>query len=359
MGRLDVTVRYVRQKASGFYWEPSRRMCEEFGCRPENLGKDPAKALARARELWAQAQTIKAGQKPAAAPIEGTVSWIIARYRLSNAWKELRPATQRGYGQALAKVEAWCGSEPIEGVTRKAVKVWQEELERRAPAFAAAILRVLRLVINHARDLGYEVADLNKLRLHTAGGNSEPWEDWEISAYLDEARSQGRQSMALAMMLAVCLGQREGDIIRLPRSAYDAREGKIYLRQSKTTKRLAIPALPELRREIALTAAAGTIFVISEKSGKPYGEHHFRHVHRRICAAAGISDARKFMHLRHTAATRLGAAGCSDEEIRSITGHKSRSVVAAYVKPDSTMAENAIARLKDHRKRTNQENSNG
>lgn len=351
MGELKVTARYVRQKASGFYWEPSRRMREECGCRPENLGSDPGRALERARALWEQVEAIRRGRRPTAAPKEGTLSWFVARYKASNQWKALAKSTQRGYGQCLARIEAWAGTEPVEAVTRRAVKVWQEELEKRAPAFAAAILRILRIVVNFARDAGYEVADLGKLGLHTAGGNSEPWEDWEISAYLDEARRQGRQSMALAMMLAVCLGQREGDIIRLPRSAYDARDGKVYLRQQKTGRRLALPALPELKREIALTAAAGTIFVISERSGKPYGEHHFRHVHRQICAAAGISDARKFMHLRHTAATRLGAAGCSDEEIRSITGHKSRSIVAVYVKPDSTMADAAIKRLQDHRSR--------
>lgn len=205
--------------------------------------------------------------------------------------------------------------------------------------------------MKHAKNMGrrIDLDDFHELELQTAGGDSEPWEDYEISAYVDEARSQGRPEMALALMLAVGLGQREGDILRLPRASYDGLA--ITLTQRKTGKALRVPVLPELRREIERAPKLGTIFIVSEKSGKPYGEHHFRHTHRLICRAAGIPDKRKFMHLRHTAATRLGEAGCSDDLIRSITGHEDRGVVSRYVKPNDAMASAAITKLLDHRKR--------
>jgi len=202
----------------------------------------------------------------------------------------------------LKIIEAWAGDERIGDISRRAVKVWYRKMAERTPAYAAATVRVLRIVLHFAKDEGYQVADLARMRLHVAGGKGEPWGDWEISAYLDEAR---RQSMALALMLGVCLGQREGDVLRLPRS------------------------------------------------GKPYKARYFARIHREICQGAGIPDSRWFMHLRHTAATRLGEAGCSDELIRAVTGHKSRGVVARYVRPTDTMARAAIAKLQDHRgKRT-------
>ncbi len=43
----------------------------------------------------------------------------------------------------------------------------------------------------------------------------------------------------------------------------------------------------------------------------------------------------QFRDLRRTLATALGAAGCTDDQIRAITGHKTRSVVAVYVRPDT------------------------
>ncbi|MDE1968361.1 MAG: tyrosine-type recombinase/integrase [Alphaproteobacteria bacterium] len=148
----------------------------------------------------------------------------------------------------------------------------------------------------------------------------------------------------------VCLGQREGDIIIMPRSAYDPIDGSIVISQHKTGQRVAVPVLPELKREIDITPKIGTILVVSEKSGRPYKEHHFRHVHRKICRAAGTPDKRKFMDLRHTAATRLGEAGCADDIIRAVTGHKDRTVVARYVRLTGTMARAAINKLLDQRR---------
>jgi hypothetical protein len=44
-------------------------------------------------------------------------------------------------------------------------------------------------------------------------------------------------------------------------------------------------------------------------------------------------------------ATALGAFGCTDDQIRAVTGHQTRSVVAVYVRPISMFAEGAMERL--------------
>jgi integrase len=126
------------------------------------------------------------------------------------------------------------------------------------------------------------------------------------------------------------------------------------IKQRKTGKPLLIPVLPELRREIDRAPKLGTIFAVSAKSGKPYIEHHCRHVHRAICRAAGISDKRKFMNLRHTTATRLSDAGCTDQLIQSVTGHKDRQTLSRYVRPTSTQARGAIEQLQAHRNKRRQ-----
>lgn len=353
MGEIGLRVPYLRQVESGFYWEPSRKV-RELGFVAEPLGKDAAKALARAKELNRQVrlELTRAEGGPLPQIRDGTVTWAILSFKQSKKWTEkLAASTKRGYGQCLDRIERWAGPEMVEAITRRAVKVWQGEMEAVAPFYAAATLRVFRVLMKHAKNMGRKVSleDFHELELQTAGGDGEPWEDFEISAYVDEAWQQGRPSMALALMLAVGLGQREGDILCLPRASYVA--GMMLLEQRKTGKRLSVPVLPELAREIERAPRLGTIFIISEKSGKPYGEDHFRHVHRRICRAAGIPDERKFMHLRHTAATRLGAAGCPETLIQAITGHQDRGVLGRYVQPDDTMARAAITKLLDHRKR--------
>ncbi len=159
MGRVGVTIPYLRQTPSGFYWEPSRKV-KALGFAAESLGKEEAKAFARARKLNDQVAAEMRGDAPEpAAPIEGTVAWMIGEYKKSKRWKRLEPATQRGYRQCLSEIEEWGGDKRVEAITRKAAKKWQENIEERAPAFAAAIIRVLRVVMHFARDEGYKIQD--------------------------------------------------------------------------------------------------------------------------------------------------------------------------------------------------------
>lgn len=349
-----MSVPYLRQTASGFYWEPSRKLKAE-GFEPRPLGKNAAEAIRMAQALNEEVENfLKTGQKSeGAARWPGTIGWVIGKYLASKKFGKLAATTQRGYRQCLDRIETQFGDNHPEAVTRKVVKTWQAELEDQAPAFAAAILRVLRIVMKEAKNQGHKIdlEDYRELDLHTAGGNEEPWEDWEISAYVDEAHVQRRPEMALALMLGVGLGQREADVLALARARYNAETREMAVLQRKTKKPLLLPVLPELRREIERCPVKGTIFVVSAKTGKSYSEHHFRHVHRAICRAAGIPDNRKFMNLRHTTATRLGDAGCSDQLIQSVTGHKDRQTLSRYVRPTSTQASAAIEALQAHRNR--------
>lgn len=344
----QVTVPYFRTKASGFYWEPSRKL-RKFGFAPRPLGTDEGAALRVAIALNEQVKSAIHDALGSAAPVHGSIAWACIRYRASRQWHNLAPSTRRSYGQCLDRIEKVFGPLPCQSITRVVVKRWQEKLEARAPAFAAATLRVLRILMGFANDQGIRIDMDNfaRLHLHTAGGGEEPWQAYEISAYCDEARWQGRPSIGLAALLAVCLAQREGDVLRLPWSAWDKEAGTITLRQRKTGRAIAIPALPSLTHALSTTPKRGTVMVISEKSGRPYGEHHFRHLHRAICRAAGIDQGRKFMTLRHTGATWLGIAGATDDELRAVTGHQTRAVVARYVRPDETMARAAVAKLRD------------
>lgn len=85
--------------------------------------------------------------------------------------------------------------------------------------------------------------------------------------------------------------------------------------------------------------------VVSEETGRPYQESAFQHEFARIRAASGLPVDLQFRDLRRTLATALGAAGCTDDEIRAITGHTTREVVAVYVRPDHAFAQGAMKKL--------------
>jgi integrase len=353
MGRFKMSVPYLRSTPSGFYWEPSRKL-RAAGFAPEALGKNAVAAVSRARDLnlQAESQSPPSNRDPHHVA-EGTIAWLIRQWQRSPGWGDLAPETRKSYGAAFKAIEVWCGHYEPRAVTRKAIKAWQRALERdRGQAIANVILLRLHRLMEMARDDGLlEYNPANKLRLRKVGGNQEPWPREDIETVRAQAISMGRPSIALAVLLAANLGQREADIIKLPRSRYDASAGVFDIVQQKTKTRIGVPATIELRAAIDGIPATSPVFVVSEETGRPYKATNFQHTFRRICRAAGLPDKRLFMNLRHTVATMLGEAGCTDDEIRAITGHLDRAVVARYLKPNTAMAKSAIAKLEQHRTR--------
>ena len=146
-------------------------------------------------------------------------------------------------------------------------------------------------------------------------------------------------------MLALWSGQRQGDLLRLPWSAYDGTH--IRLRQSKTGARVVIPVGAPLKAALDPTAKRCTI-MLTNSDGKPWNSEGFRASWRKACANAGVKGV-TFNDLRGTAVTRLALAACTEAEIATITGHSLRDVRsildAHYLHRYPALAESAIRKL--------------
>lgn len=350
MGKIEMTLRYVRSTPSGFYWEPSRKL-RAAGFHPEKLGKDPVAAAARARELNAAVDREK--EQPAGLQgwPPGSMGEVIELWRKSDAWAKLAPKTQHGYDYCLRPIEKWCGQARPEAVSRKAIKAWQRALNKtHGKTMVTAILRVLRLVLNVALDEDLiKVNPALKLRLASPGGNEEPWPRDDIAVFCVKALEMERPSLRLAALLMAGLGQRQGDVLRLSRSRYDAASGMFDITQNKRGRRVLIPVVPELQEAIEAAPVASPTLVISETTGRPYKSTDFRYQFRVVADAAGLPRSRKSMTLRHTMGTMLGEAGCTESEISSILGNLPEIIRKHYVRPNSAMARSAIAKLEANR----------
>jgi hypothetical protein len=73
-------------------------------------------------------------------------------------------------------------------------------------------------------------------RLYAADRRDKVWTEEDIAAVLAVASNE----IQLALILALWSGQRQGDLLRLPWSAYES--PNIRLRQSKGGRRVAMPA---------------------------------------------------------------------------------------------------------------------
>jgi integrase len=167
------------------------------------------------------------------------------------------------------------------------------------------------------------------------------WSTDDEAAFLEHAPVH----LQLPLLLALWTGQRQGDLLRLPWSAYDGTH--IRLRQGKTGTRVIIPVGAPLK--VALDAAKkhGPI-ILTSTDARPWTPDGFRASWGKACKKAAIAGV-TFNDQRGTAVTRLALVGCSEAEIATITGHSLRDVRsildAHYLHRDIELARTAITKL--------------
>jgi integrase len=149
--------------------------------------------------------------------------------------------------------------------------------------------------------------------------------------------------MVLALLIAICTGQRQADVLRM--SWHDYENGTIQVTQDKTGEKVWIPAHVDLRSILEQLPRHSPI-MLTTRSGRPFKPDHFRHEWRKAILAAGLNGL-TFHGLRHTAAERLAEAGCTDQEIAAVTGHRSAAMVRHYTRQANKrkLARAAIAKL--------------
>lgn len=326
-------------------------------------------AIAAAHALNEELDAMRAARASAAPalppPAARTLAELIAAYQASEAFRAKAPATQRGYRQCLAKLEAWGGAAPVRAIDPMRVQKLQHGL-RRTPAFANATVRVLRLLLEFGRRNGWVAANA---AMRPALTGSEPtgliWPRAAVAAFVQAADEAGRPSLGTAVLLNEWLGQREGDVLRMPRTVLRGQgaDRRLVLRQSKTGAGVTLPVgmVPALADRLAEELARGagrnplpTTIIVSEATGQAYKADYFRHEFARIRAKAALAHPEgfevdhlmpgrdmadadaftvrmqdlTFMALRHTAVTRLVEAGCDVPLIASVTGHSQETVTA-------------------------------
>jgi integrase len=287
-------------------------------------------------------------------PAQGKLFTLIAEFRASSEYSSLSDSTKRAYTAYLRMIEAEFGDMPIEALSdpevRGEFKRWRDgmaETPRKADYAWTTLARVLsvahdrgRIPVNPCQRGG---------RLYEADRAEKIWTEDDIARLLAVASP----SMAMAALLALWTGQRQGDLLRLPWSAYDG--SYIRLRQSKTGRYVIIPVSKRLQ-PILDGANRISTQILTNANGRPWTSDGFRTSWAKTCFKAGLADDLHFHDLRGSAVVRLALAEATVPQIATFTGHSLRDVEAIldkhYLGRDVRLAEDAVRKLERKEKRT-------
>jgi integrase len=285
----------------------------------------------------------KAKREPAA---PGTVGALILSYQQSATYIELRETTKKGYQSRIEALRAKHAHRTLSGMTREGIvtKILAPYAGR--PGAALSILKMLRVLIRHAIEIGWLRHDPSLGIKRPKVGEIRSWTDDEIARFERRWPKGTRERLAFALMLY--LGQRRSDVHRMTWAATTATT--ITLTQQKTGARLVIPLHSELR-DILAASTRDHVTILNTAFGRPFTVDGFSQFMRDAIAAAGLPLECQPHGLRKAAGRRLAEAGCTAREIMAILGHKTLSEAERYTRDadQQRLAEAAIVRLETGR----------
>lgn len=281
----------------------------------------------------------------APAPAGGTLGHVIEQYRKAPAFLTLKPRTRADY----EKVMLWL--KPVHAAAMTAIgrgdmaALRDRAFSTKGRSFANYVLAVMSILFEFA--IERDVVEVNqagkvrKVRRPTdARRVNRPWTLAEREAIVALAPPQ----ILLPYAIGRWTGMREGDVLRMPKSAYDGRTIRIVT--SKRGVAVTVPVAAPLKAVIdaALADAArpdangngkpATITICANSRGKPWTESGFRasffKVVRAAEASGAVASGLTFHGLRHTVATELRELGFDNRTIADMLGQKTEAQAGQY-----------------------------
>lgn len=295
-------------------------------------------------EFMASYNAAVAGRKKTT---EGTLLSILQDFQKSQDFLGLGDITRKDYIRHIRGIETEFADFPLGALTdrrsRGEFMAWRDRLAISSRRQADYAWSVLARILAWALDRGAILANpcTKGGRLYKAERNDKVWSEADEAAFLARAPAH----LHLPLILALWTGQRQGDLLRLPWSAYDG--NTIRLKQSKTRMRVTIPVSRLLKAALDATERKSPVILLNS-DGRPWTSNGFQSSWRKARIKAGI-DGVTFHDLRGTAVTRLALAGCTVAEIATLTGHSLADVQAIldahYFNRDPQLAIAAIEKL--------------
>ncbi|MEQ8251543.1 MAG: tyrosine-type recombinase/integrase [Oceanibaculum nanhaiense] len=257
----------------------------------------------------------------------GTLKWLVQEYRKSPRWKQLKQASRASYERYLVELTDRYGDQSwlqLDRPTVIRIRDRHQDSGRRANYY----IQLLSILGEVAIDLGMRGDNPARGVKKLASGPG--WRAWEPDELLWFEGAAASPACRLAYFIGLYTGQRIGDVLSMTWNALDRERHRIAVVQEKTGAHVTIPIHPTLAEELATAKRTG-LYIVGTGRGGRYTMAGFRTLWRREVLECGLNGV-QFHGLRRNAASALAEAGCTDEEIMAITGHRTRAMVGLYTR---------------------------
>jgi len=282
---------------------------------------------------------------------EGNMASLIALFRESSDFKIAGDRSRVEYRRYLDLIDKEFGSMPLSVIdnirARGKFKAWRNSMSE-TPRKADYAWSTLARVLSVAKDSGMISTNVCEKggRLYKSDRKENIWDAETIREML----AASSRPLQVALMLALWTGQRQGDLLSLPWSAYDG--AFLRVKQGKTGARVKIPVVGILKEVLDEEAASKkSTTILTNTRGRSWTSDGFKTSWGKAAKAAGVVG-RTFHDLRGTAVTRLALAGCEVSEIAAITGHSIKDAASIldthYLGGRFELAEQAMTKLVAH-----------
>jgi integrase len=264
-----------------------------------------------------------------------TVPKVVDLYQMSPDYKSLSAASKKLYDIYLARLNKLLPVAPIAEIRKSDMRLLFDKMAA-TPGAANAFLRTSRTLFSWAIDREYATtnpcAGIEMFQLN----EHQPWPSHILAAALvaDDPR------VRLVTHLLYFTAQRIGDALAMAWTDID--DGRVYVAQEKTKKKLGIRLHSRLSAELAKHSDRANI-IAADDAGKPLKPGTVAKLLSEFTAKAGH---RCVPHgLRKNAVIALLEAGCDMGQIASVSG-QSLQMVEHYAKARNQVAMADAAMLK-------------
>ena len=303
-------------------------------------------------EFLVELERLNKGNKTNLETLPGTLGGLIDAYKESPEFLTLAGRTQFDYQRIFDYLKPALTT-PIEDIdTPSIVAARDRALKKHKRRFANYVVQVFSILFKWGVPRGITKSDVAKAvpRIKRPHGARKVNRAWSLDEAV-EVLNAAPQELKVPIALGLYAGLSQGDVLRLPRNAYDG--DRITWDRGKTGVPIRMAVHAELKM-ILDTVAADAPLLVTNRWGRQYTGSGFRasffKLIRRLTDADRVAPGLTFHGLRHTLGKAVIEAGGDTRDVMAMLSHRTEAMSHKYSdEADRTLrSDEAVRRLERH-----------